>query len=185
MTSHRIRLQQIAREAEGYLELALLFSEDFDTTLARQLAIPRALAALERMGEAGGMRSHALYLKGECLRTLERYQEAVIPLKAAADLDPGNIHVWLALGWCYKRIGRLDLAIDALDRALETSDGNGIVFYNLACYWSLAGNKERALVCLSQALAINPDYRDMIDREADFNPIRSDPDFQALTSIIV
>jgi tetratricopeptide (TPR) repeat protein len=185
LTSQRIRLQQILREAEGYLELAMLFSDDFDTSVARRLAIPLALATLDRMGEAGSMRSHALYLKGESLRALERYQEAIAPLKAAADLDPGNIHVWLALGWCYKRCGHLDLAIDALDRALEAGDGNGIVFYNLACYWSLAHNKDRALECLSQAFAINPDYRDMVDREPDFNPLRTDPDFQALTSMTV
>ena len=185
MTHQRIRLQQILREAEGYLELAMLFSDDFDTTVARRLAIPLALGTLERMGEAGSMRSHALYLKGESLRALEQYQDAVVPLKMAAELDPGNIHIWLALGWCYKRCGQLDLAIDALDHALESGDGNGIVYYNLACYWSLARNKERALEYLSQAFAINPDYRDMVDREADFNPLRSDPDFQALTSVIV
>lgn len=185
LTSQRIRLQQILREAEGYLELAMLFSDEYDTTVARRLAIPLALTTLDRMGEAGSMRSHALYLRGEALRALDRFQDAIAPLKAAGELDPGNIHVWLALGWCYKRTGHLDLAIDALDRALETSDGNGIIFYNLACYWSLAGNKERALEYLNQAFSINPDYRDMVDREADFNPLRSDPDFQAMTSIIV
>jgi tetratricopeptide (TPR) repeat protein len=185
LTSQRIRLQQILREAEGYLELAIGFSDDFDTSVARRLSIPLALKALDRVGEAGAMRSHAFYLRGESLRALERYQEAIAPLKAAADLDPGNIHIWLALGWCYKRNGQLELAIDALDQALESGDGNGIVFYNLACYWSLAHNKERALECLSQAFAINPDYRDMVDREPDFNPLRSDPDFQTLTSVIV
>jgi tetratricopeptide (TPR) repeat protein len=184
LTSQRIRLQQILREAEGYLELAMLFSDDFDTSVARRLAIPLALATLDRMGEAGNLRSHALYLRGESLRALERYQEAIAPLQAAAEMDAGNIHIWLALGWCYKRSGHLDLAIESLDRALEAGDGNGIVFYNLACYWSLAHNKERALECLSQAFAINPDYRDMVDREPDFNPLRADPDFQALTSMI-
>ena len=91
MTNQRIRLQQILREAEGYLELAMLFSDEFDTTVARRLAIPLALGTLERMGEAGSMRSHALYLKGESLRALEQYQDAVVPLKMAAELDPGNI----------------------------------------------------------------------------------------------
>ena len=34
---------------------------------------------------------------------------------------------------------------------------------------------------------LNPDvaYRDLVDRETDFDPIRSDEDFQLLTSIVV
>ncbi len=109
----------------------------------------------------------------------------MVALEAAAQLDPENIHIALALGWCYKRVGRLDLAIESLERILEYDNGNGIIFYNLACYWSLAGGKSHALDYLTQAFALNPDYRDMVGSESDFNPLRNDPDFQALTSIIV
>ena len=35
------------------------------------------------------------------------------------------------------------------------------------------------------ALRIDPRYRTMIDDESDFDPLRTDPDFLALTSIIV
>jgi tetratricopeptide (TPR) repeat protein len=185
LASHRIRLQQIIREAEGYLELSMLFADDFDTTVARKLATPLALAALSRVREAGGLKSHALYLKGEALRCLEQYHQALVPLEAAAQLDPENIHIALALGWCYKRVGRIDLAIESLERSLEYDNGSGILFYNLACYWSLAGGKEHALEYLSQAFAINPDYRDMVGKEHDFDPLRSDADFQSLISIIV
>lgn len=184
LSSDRIRLQQVIREAEGYLELSMQFADDFDTSVARRLTTPLALAALDRIRDLGGLRSHALYLKGEALRSLDQFAEAIVPLQAAAELDPENIHIWLALGWCQKRVGRLDLAIEALEQALEHGDGQGIVYYNLACYWSLAGNKERALEFLTQAFALNPDYRDMVGKESDFNPLRSDPDFQALTSLI-
>ena len=184
LASHRIRLQQIIREAEGYLELSMLFSDEFDTSVARRLATPLALAALSRLREAGSFRGHALYLKGEAYRALDQFQEAVVPLQAAAEMEPDNIHIWLSLGWCQKRLGRLDLAIEALERAMEHDHGNGIVFYNLACYWSLAGGKEQALEYLTQAFAVNPDYRDMVGKESDFNPLRSDPDFQALTSML-
>ena len=67
----------------------------------------------------------------------------------------------------------------------DVNTGSGILFYNLACYWSLAGGKEHTLEYLQQAFAMNPDYRDMVGKESDFDPLRNDADFQALTSIIV
>ena len=86
-----------------------------------------------------------LFLKGDALRSLESYQEAVPLLVDAVDLAPSNIHAWMALGWCYKRIGRLDEAIDSLERAHEVEPTEPLIDYNLACYYSLKGLKHRAI----------------------------------------
>jgi hypothetical protein len=72
-----------------------------------------------------------------------------------------------------------------LEEALAVAPEEAIVHYNLACYFSLAGNKGRALAHLAEALSIDPTFRDRIGEESDFNAIRSDADFQALTSVIV
>ncbi|MHC4398233.1 MAG: TPR end-of-group domain-containing protein [Planctomycetota bacterium] len=167
---NRIRRKRIERHAEGYLELEMP---------------QHALEALEELGEAVELSGRASYLRGEALRAMERYQEAVEPLRRASQLDPGNTHVWLALGWCYKRTARIDLAVEAMERATESEPSDALVHYNLACYLSLAGKKEKALAHLSQALAIDSHYRELAHEEPDFDPIRSDPEFQALTSIIV
>ena len=57
------------------------------------------------------MQFEASYLMGEALRALERYREALKPLEVAAALRPDEVHVALALGWCYKRTHRLAQAI--------------------------------------------------------------------------
>ena len=91
-------------------------------------------------------RDHALYLQGESLRALGRFREALEPLtKRAARDSPNNVHVWLALGWCHKRSGRLDLAIESLEEALAAEPNDALVHYNLACYWSLANNQAPGL----------------------------------------
>jgi len=166
----RIRLRQAERHAEGYLELGLG---------------QHALDALARVGEAAGRSARALRLKGEALRILERYDEALEPLGRAKAIEPDNVGVWLALGWCYKRTARIDRAVEALERASRVAPSDALVHYNLACYRSLAGDTPRALACLAQAIALDSRYRELVHEEPDFDPIRSDPEFIALTSIVV
>jgi tetratricopeptide (TPR) repeat protein len=144
-----------------------------------------ALRELARLGEQAPRDGQACYLHGEALRALDRFSDAIPWLQAASDFLPDNIHVWLAIGWCYKRTGYVELAIDALETALAVESGEAIIYYNLACYWSLASNKRQALSYLARALDIDTNYRDLVHDEPDFDPLRDDPDFQSLTSVIV
>ncbi len=158
-------------QAEGYLDLNMP---------------QQALDVLGRMGAAGGPDGtngtdvRTWYLQGLALRSLERYADAIVPLRKVADLEPENVGVLLALGWCHKRTGRIDLAIEALERALAADSDEPLIRYNLACYYSVAGDKRRALAYLEQALALDPSCRSLIDHEPDFDPLRGDPEFQAI-----
>ncbi|MEN1679104.1 MAG: tetratricopeptide repeat protein [Planctomycetota bacterium] len=143
-----------------------------------------ALATLQHRGKLVHSSGRACYLLGETLRELGRHREALFPLKRSADLMPEHTHVWLALGWCYKRIGRLDQAIDSLQEALHYEPAEGILHYNLACYWSLAGERSHALDHLAKALDIDSNFRELIPGEPDFDFLRKDLGFQMLTSVI-
>jgi Flp pilus assembly protein TadD len=169
-TTNRVRAPRILREAEGYLELNM----------------PRtALEVLARLEDAGTFRARHLKLQGEALRSLERYADALVPLSAASQLAPSDIEIWLSLGWCHKRTGHIDQAIESLERAQEVEPSQPLIQYNLACYWSLAGQKQRALEYLSRAITMKPKLRELVNEESDFDPIRDDPGFQALVSVIV
>jgi tetratricopeptide (TPR) repeat protein len=183
---NRIRRQQILREAEGYLDLITVFGDRMPCRPdVRNLLAQRVIETLDRIDNPGGLKAHILFLRGQSLRAMERYVEAVPLLREAAEYEPQNIHIRLALAWCYKRCRRLDLAIQTLEEALEADPSIAIIHYNLACYWSLAGNVKLAVAYLAQAFDLEPDYRDLVVSEADFDPIRNHPHFQALTSVIV
>jgi tetratricopeptide (TPR) repeat protein len=182
----RIRRQQILREAEGYLDMITVFGDRMPCRPdARDQLARRVLKTLDRVENPGGLKAHVLFLRGQALRAMENFIDAVPLLREAAEIEPQNIHIRLSLGWCYKRCRRLDLAIQSLEEALESDASQAIVHYNLACYWSLAGNVKLSVAYLSQAFDLEPEYRDLVLREADFDPIRNHPHFQALTSVIV
>ena len=155
----RDRIKRQLGEAEGYLMLDLPV---------------RALEILERRADWATMQFEASFLTGEALRALERYRDALKPLETAAKLQPADARVAIALGWCYKRTHRLAQAIDALERAGRHCPDVALLHYNLACYWSLAGNA-------SKALDQEPDLRGLIAEEADFNRLRGNPEFERLT----
>jgi tetratricopeptide (TPR) repeat protein len=152
-------------EAEGYLMLDLP---------------QRALQILDSRLDWLNMQFEASFLKGDALRGLKHFREALRPLEVAAALRPGDTRVALALGWCYKRTNRLAQAIDSLDRALREHPDEPLLHYNLACYWSLAGNGAKALDELSSALGLDPELRSLIAGESDFSQLRGNPDFERL-----
>jgi len=180
VTQNRILLTRAIEEAEGYTDLGQDCSEPM-----RSGMLEHALRALQRRGSLVHANGRACYLLGEAFRELKRYEEALLPLQRSADLMPDDIHVWLALGWCYKRTGQLAKAIESLERAVKVDSSEAILHYNLACYWSLARNRTLALHYLSRALEIDCNFRDMVVDEPDFNALRDDADFIALTSVIV
>ena len=162
----RDRIKRLLDEAEGYLMLDLPV---------------RTLEILERRDDWATMQFEASFLKGEALRSVERYREALKPLEVAARLRPGDVAVAIALGWCYKRTHRLAQAIDALERASRENAEEPLLHYNLACYWSLAGNISKALDELAIALDQEPNLRTLIDKESDFEKLRGNPGFERLT----
>lgn len=152
--------------------------------VARDRVAQRTLDTLDQLDPQVG-RGAVPHLRGQALRVMERYADAIGPLREASSADPENMHIYLALGWCYKRIGRLDMAIESLEDALANDPDEGILHYNLACYWSLVGKTSTAVRYLGQAFDLDPNYRDMVAGERDFDPIRSQPEFLMLTSVIV
>jgi tetratricopeptide (TPR) repeat protein len=163
----RDRIVRQLAQAEGYLDLGLPH---------------RALEILESRSDWATMQFEASFLTGWALRLLERYREALRPLEVAAKLRPGDVAVAMALGWCYKRTHRLAQAIDALERAEREHPEEALIHYNLACYWSLAGNPSKALDQLAVAIELEPELRTRLGAERDFDSIRDHPEFGRIAS---
>ena len=106
-------------------------------------------------------------------------------LEGVVRRDPAYIDALQILGDNYTRRGRFEDGLKVDEQLVRLRPADALVHYNLACYWSLAGNVKLAVAYLSQAFDLEPEYRDLVTREADFDPIRNHPHFLALTSVIV
>ncbi len=177
--------QIVLRRAAGYLELGeLLVEADQETPATARRLLDRALGELRQLPEELRSGPLASLIEGDALRALGSWQAALGPLVRAAEADPSRLEAWLGLGWCYKRLDRLDDAIHALESGLAASPRQPILLYNLACYHSLAGNVTVAIDHLTRAIALDGRFRDLTGSERDFDPIRTDPRFVAATHVI-
>ena len=164
------RIRKQLDEAEGYLMLDLP---------------GRSLQILESRPDWLNMQFEASFLKGEALRNLKHFREALRPLEMAAALRPSDTRVALALGWCYKRTNRLGATgnrfrLSAPVRRAHPDDAL-LLHYNLALLpGSLAGNSSKALDELSVALEHDSDLRALIGDESDFRQLRGNPAFERL-----
>ena len=175
--------------AEGYLDLATALDDpgnacQLEPSLREHLA-DRAIESLENIKNPLGHKPYVLFLKGQACCTANRPEKAIRYLKQSSKLDPDNLHTHLALAWCYKRTGRLEMAIESMQSAVELDAESAIAHYNLACYCALNRSVDLALMHLSFALDLNPDYREYLPTETDFDLIRENPRFASIVSAVV
>jgi tetratricopeptide (TPR) repeat protein len=182
----RIARQQMLREAEGYLDLIGQFPGSWKLSPAvRDRLAQRAIDLLAIIALTHKSHFQVSFLTGYAYRLMERYAEAVPQLESAARIDEQELSPWIELGWCYKRLGKLDRAIEALEEAMESHSEEALVHYNLACYWALSKNVPMTVLYLAQAFDIDSSYRDLVAAESDFDAVRHDPHFDALVSKVV
>jgi tetratricopeptide (TPR) repeat protein len=77
----------------------------------------------------------------------------------------------------FYREGRYAEASATMREGLADHPDNAGLLYNLACFESLAGEKEQALEHLRRAFELNPGFFEFAQTDTDLDPIRADPGF--------
>jgi hypothetical protein len=55
-----------------------------------------------------------------------------------------------------------------------------VAIYNLACFYSVSGMKDKAIATLKKALKMNPEMKKWSKEDPDFENIRNDPEYQKI-----
>jgi tetratricopeptide (TPR) repeat protein len=75
-----------------------------------------------------------------------------------------------------------DKALEAFEQLLaETPDDAGVL-YNLACAESLTGKRREALDHLQRSLELDETFRELAEKDSDFDAIRDDPEFASVVA---
>lgn len=143
----------------------------------------RALRELNEIVDTDEVTYEYYLLQGEALRAKSDHAAALDAFRKALAGKPDDLSALMGMAWCYKRIDRVDQSIETMQRAYESHKEVPVVLYNLACYYSLAGEKELALSWLGRALRMDRGFTKLVPRETDFDPLRDDPDFLHLLEL--
>lgn len=166
--SSKRRRERLLEAARGYLTLEMP---------------DHALRELRRIESSDEDLFHIWQLKGESLRQKQEHDEALVVFSRALEEQPDDLTSLMGMAWCFKRTDQLHNAISTMEQAYQSSPKEPIVLFNLSCYFCLAGDKPQALSWLGRALRMEPNLRELIPDESDFDPLRNDPDFQFVIRI--
>jgi tetratricopeptide (TPR) repeat protein len=98
--------------------------------------------------------------------------------------DPNYVDALQLLGDHYTQRGRITEGLKVDERLARLEPGNPLVFYNLACSYSLAGDFDQAASALEKSLQLG--YRDFewLAKDPDLKQLRANPAFDDLKAKI-
>jgi quercetin dioxygenase-like cupin family protein len=102
-----------------------------------------------------------------------------IGAKSGAAYTPTHWEEWAPAGKLYQE-GRYGEAADLARELVSAHPDSPDLLYNLACCESLAGRKADAIEHLRLALEHSDGVRSYLDKDSDLDPLRDEPEFQAL-----
>lgn len=178
-TKELIRRKRRVQEAEGYLELAMVFDRMWDSDLElRSNLVRKSMDCLNQVNQANSRLAELSYLTGCALKVDGHYQQAIEHLDQSLEYDENSIDTLTAIAFCYRRTGEVERAIESLEKALKVDPKHPIIHYNLACYFAIDLNIDAATSHLARAVSLNPKLIHEIRRETDFKGIRDHYQFR-------
>jgi serine/threonine protein kinase/Flp pilus assembly protein TadD len=150
-----------ARAAEMYEEAARVNPDDY-----------QAVSLLVAVYHGLGREELAKETERRALKLTEKHIE-LHPDDARALYLGATIHV---------RMNDHKRGLEWAKRALDIDPEETSILYNVACVYSLLGQKEDAIACLEKIMTHGTFYKNWAAKDSDLDNIRTDPRFQALLS---
>jgi TolB-like protein/Flp pilus assembly protein TadD len=101
-----------------------------------------------------------------------------LPTHLLQNPDDARAHIIYAL--MLAELNRKDEALRECAQATELSPGDPVMLYNCTCLYSRLGEIARAIEALRQAIAAGYANFGWVKQDPDVNPLRNNPEFQAL-----
>lgn len=97
------------------------------------------------------------------------------------ELNPDEMRAWNLGAFALLRLGERDKAERWLRKSLEAAPRDSIAHYNAACFYALAGDKEKALDSLERCLIkVGNVSREWLEHDSDLDSLRAEPRFREI-----
>jgi tetratricopeptide (TPR) repeat protein len=100
--------------------------------------------------------------------------------EGVAHRDPNFIEALQILGDAYSKTGQWEKGLHIDKRLAKLSPDNPLVFYNLACSYSLLKHLDQAFAALAHAVKLGYDDARWLIKDPDLNNIREDNRFKQI-----
>jgi hypothetical protein len=124
----------------------------------------------------------AVMKEGQSAVQEANFTAAIESFKKATEMDPKNGRAWQMLGYSLHAANRLDEALPIHLKAAEFKQVAPVATYNVACVYSLKGDKDKAMQWLEKAVSLGFNDKDQVVNDTDFAGMKDDPRFQKLVS---
>jgi len=102
-------------------------------------------------------------------------------VEARLEFDPNDVRALYLAANSLISLGDFDRGLEWTQRALSIEPHEPMLLYNVACIYCMAGKPSEAIGFLEEAVRRGFSNRDWMKNDADLNPLRDSPRFQALT----
>jgi TolB-like protein/Flp pilus assembly protein TadD len=126
------------------------------------------------------LRGHVLYGLGQVELGIEVGREAVAVIEKHLKWHPDDARAYYLGAGALLQIDQRERAEEWIGKALEIDPTDSVVLYNVACFYALDGQAERALDCLEAAVDHGAVSASWMRNDGDLTSLRQTPRFQAL-----
>lgn len=137
-------------------------------------------ACLNRALTAGADTFETHYCLAGIYKSLERPDRAETHCRLSLRHNPGFAPSFLLLASILRMTGRVADSADAARMAVLLDPDCAPAYYDLACYYSLAGEEAKALAALENALSRGFCDFEWVGRDPDLEGLRGRPEFRNL-----
>lgn len=160
-------------EAMGLLGVAFAGMRDFDQS---NLLLDKAL-------EQDPNQINFMIQKSMNFAKSGKPTEAREVANSILDIDPACIEALTIKARVSYDLGKYTDAIETSEKILRLHPNDSNALYNKACYECKSGFLDESIASLKKAIELNATYSGIANSEGDFDLLRSDPRFVALTGL--
>jgi TolB-like protein/class 3 adenylate cyclase len=166
-------------EAQAWLAAALASRVLNNTTVSAAADMKRAVKLSEQASAASPRTPLAHHAKGQVLRALRRYAEAIPEYEAVLALDRNWVYAFFALGQCKLFTGSIEETIPLTERAIRLSPRDpqlGVWYSQIARVHMLQSRTDEAIIWLEKARNHTPAHSGIRAELASAYALKGDTD---------